>query len=154
MLEICPLEKYWDEKKAESFSIKCYGINNIKFKAYYIDDYLDTLSLDMGPITDDGYYLDIFREDDANIYTKMKKSLSDKYTLEYEYSERDRQLFNESEKSSLFHVFSKGQVLLEINRKEKDYSNDLWLYIHYLDVDSAEAFLEANRPLRATSDDF
>ena len=59
------------------------------------------LTLDMGPITDDGYYLDIFRADDANIYTKMKKSLSDKYELEFEYSERDRQLFNEKEKTSL-----------------------------------------------------
>ena len=84
----------------------------------------------------------------------MQKTFDSKYTLDYGYSERDRQLFNESEKSRLLRVYSKGQVVLEINRKKKDYSNDLWLYIHYLGADKAKSFLEANRPVRASTDDF
>ena len=154
VLDICPLEKLWDDKNVDSYWHECYGIDNIMFKASYVDNFLDTLTLDMGPITDDGYYLDIFRADDANIYTKMKKSLSDKYELEFEYSERDRQLFNEKEKTSLFHTYSKGQVILEIKWITKDYSKDLRLYIHYLDEASAKAFIEANKPVRATADDF
>ena len=159
VLKICPLEKIqWggDSDNGKNYSdwVRCYGINNIQFKAYYTDDLLDLLSLDMGPIVDGGFSLDIFGEGDSNIYTKMKKSISDKYTLEYEYSERDRQLFNESEKSSLLHVYSKGQVVLEIARKTKDYSSDLWLFLHYRDSHQGELFLEKNKPVRATSDDF
>ena len=158
VLKICPLNKLFpsNDSNGENASswVKCYGINNIKFKAHYTDDLLDILLLDMGPIVDGGFSLDVFGEGDSNIYTKMKKSISDKYTLEYEYSERDRQLFNESEKSSLLHVYSKGQVVLEIARKTKDFSSDLWLFLHYRDSHQGELFLEKNKPVRATSDDF
>ena len=158
VLEICPLEKvsYWlkDDEKNESYWVRCYEINNIKFEACYFDDFLTKLSLDMGPIVETGGYLGIFGEGDSNIFIKMKNTFDKKYTLDYGYSERDRQLFNESEKSRLYRVYSKGQVALEINRKEKDYSYELWLYIHYLDSDSANEFLEKNRPVRASEDDF
>ena len=33
-------------------------------------------------------------------------------------------------------------------------SKELWLYIHYLDEDAAKVFLEKNKPVRASSDDF
>jgi hypothetical protein len=147
VLEICPLRKNaW---------VKCYGINNIKFKGKYQSKVLKELILDMGPIVDGGgFYLDLFGDGDSNIFIKMKNTFDKKYTLDHGYSERDRQLFNESEKYRLYRVYSKGQVVLEINRKEKDYSNDLWLYIHYLDADKAKSFLEASRPVRASTDDF
>ena len=161
VLEICPLKKviWWggikDDKSNESDWVKCYGIDNIKFRGVFQSSFLTQLSLDMGPIVEGGgFYLNIFGEGDSNIYIKMQKTFDSKYTLDYGYSERDRQLFNESEKFRLYRVYSKGQVVLEVSRKKKDYSNDLWLYIHYLDVDSAEAFLEVNRPVRASDDDF
>ena len=154
VMKICSLEKAWDDKNVDSYWNECFGIKNIKFKASYLNNYLDTLTLDMGPITDDGYYLDVFLKDDLNIYTKMKKSLDDKYELEFEYSERDRQLFNEQEKSSLFHVYAKGQVLLEVKWITKDYSKDLRLYIHYLDKTSAKAFIKTNKPVEVVADDF
>ena len=152
VLKICPLEK--DFFGIDSYWVRCYGINNIKFKAHYTDDLLDKLFLDMGPIVEEGFDLDIFGEDDSNIYTKMKKSLGNKYTLEYEYSERDRQLFNESEKSSLFHVYSNGQVALNIARMKKDYSNALWLFVEYRDSSQGEWFLDENKPILASEDDF
>ena len=85
----------------------------------------------------------------------VKRNFDAKYVLDYEYSERDRQLFNENEKSELLVVYSKGQVALRINRKEREnsYSKDLWLYIEYRG-DLAKAFLEVNRPVTATLDDF
>ena len=144
MLEVCPLS-WWTE---------CYGIDNIKFKGDFSNDFLAKLTLDMGPIVETGGFLDIFGEGDSNLFIKMKNTFDKKYTLDYGYSERDRQLFNEFEKSSLYRVYSKGQVVIEISRKEKDWSTDLWLYIHYLDATTSEKFLEENRPVRASEDDF
>ena len=152
ILELCPLEKTWDGEYSDW--VRCYGISNIAFKAHYTDDLLDILTLDMGPIVEGGYFLDIFGEGDSNIYSKMRKSLSDKYALEYEYSERDRQFFNEFEKNALSHVYSKGQVALIISRKEKEYSSELWLYIDYRDLDQGEWYLETYRPVRSSEDDF
>ena len=100
---------------------------------------------------------DILTEkEESNIYLKMKKNFDTKYVLDYEYSERDRQLFNEGEKKELLGVYSNGQVVLKINRKEGEnsYSNDLWLYIEYRDIESGKQFLEENRPNIATLDDF
>ena len=159
VLEICPLEKVnsWGQKDDESNKsdwVRCYGINNIKFKAYYSDDLLYWLSLDMGPIVNTGGFLSVFGENDSNIFVKMENTFDKKYTLDYGYSERDRQLFNESEKSNLYRVYSKGKVVLEIFRREKEYSYELWLYIHYLDSVRAKNFLEKYRPVRASNDDF
>jgi len=160
VLEICPLEKVnsWGQKDDESDRsdwVRCYGINNIKFKAYYSDDdLLEWLSLDMGPIVETGGYLSIFGENDSNIFIKMKNTFDKKYSLDYGYSERDRQLFNESEKDRLNRVYENGKVDLRIIRKETDYSYELWLYINYLDPYQAEIFLNKNRPVRASDDDF
>ena len=144
--EICPLIKNtW---------VECFGIDNIKFKGDYQSKVLKELVLDMGPIVNTGGFLSVFGENDSNIFIKMKNTFDKKYTLDYGYSERDRQLFNESEKSRLYRVYSKGQVVLEISRKEKDWPSNLWLYIHYLDSVRAKFFLENNRPVRASEDDF
>ena len=160
-----------------SFTITCYGIQNIKFD-YDVKRYKETstgersqkgvilverLILDMGPIVaSDGSFfselnnLVVNSKDEPNIYLKMKKNFDAKYVLDYEYSERDRQLFNENEKDELLGVYSNGQVVLSINRKEREnsYSKDLWLYIEYRDVGPAKEFLEKNRPVTATLDDF
>jgi len=172
VLKICTLKKLqdfkWDYDASKMFYfdivnnkgqtssgwVRCYEINNIKFKAYYTDDLLDWLALDMGPIVNAGGFLSIFGENDSNIFIKMKNTFDKKYTLDYGYSERDRQLFNESEKTRLYRVYSKGQVVLALSRKEKDYSTDLWLHIFYLDPPQAKEFLEKHRPVRASEDDF
>ena len=142
--------------------VKCYGIDNIKFQGLG-DKTLVQLNLDMGPIVaSDGSFfsqlnnLVVNNDDEPNIYLKMKKNFDAKYVLDYEYSERDRQLFNENEKDELLGVYSNGQVVLRINRKEREnsYSKDLWLYIEYRDVGAAKEFLEKNRPVTATLDDF
>ena len=152
----------------------CYGIQNIKFTTKYESrrkssigsniygvPILTHIILDMGPIVDsDGSFFSTLNNlvassnDEPNIYLKMKKNFDAKYVLDYEYSERDRQLFNEEEKEELLGVYSNGQVVLKINRKERDYSKDLWLYIEYRDVKSGKQFLEKNKPITATLDDF
>jgi len=151
--EFCALKQNTFKKNTW---VKCYGIDNIKFKGLFnFDNTMYELVLDIGPIVEGGgFYLDLFGDGDSNIFLKMKNTFDKKYTPEYGYSERDRQLFNESEKSSLYTVYSKGQVVLEITRKKKDYSNDLWLYVHYFEDELAEKMLEIYRPVRATDDDF
>jgi hypothetical protein len=161
VLEICPLQKidFWgqidDEGKSSNW-VKCYGIDNIKFKAHYFfeGDFLSWLTLDMGPIVNTDGFLSVFGQNDSNILIKMQNTMDKKYTLDYGYSERDRQLFNESEKSNLYRVYSKGQIILEIVRQVEDYSSNLFLYIHYLDPTHAEIFLKENRPVIASEDDF
>ena len=173
-----PIEDYLKVCTPYNSGDICYGIQNIKFKAGYANRktkssngdiipmafgvrILGDLTLDMGPIVDsDGSFFSTLNNlvassnDEPNIYLKMKKNFDTKYALDYEYSERDRQLFNEEEKKELLGVYSNGQVVLKINRKERDYSKDLWLYIEYRDVKSGKQFLEKNRPVTANLDDF
>jgi len=174
-----PIEDYFKICKSQKGGDICYGIQNIKFNEGikrrnksnkgdiipidFAVKVLGDLTLDMGPIvSSDGSFfstlnnLVVSSNDEPNIYLKMKKNFDAKYVLDYEYSERDRQLFNEGEKEELLGVYSNGQVALKINLKERDnsYSKELWLYIEYRDADSAKRFLDQNRPVTATLDDF
>jgi len=160
--DLKPGMPYKDYKKiCPRFSI-CYGLQDIKFHAsqnFNAISTLDVLTLDMGPITSDGVFIDLINEyanPDANIFRKMKNNFDNKYVLDYEFSTRDRQLFNNNEKNKLLVVYAKGQVALRINRKERkdSYRKDLWLYIEYRDVQAAKAFLKLNMPVKATLNDF
>ena len=138
--------------------VECFGIDNIKFQGFGVET-LTQLNINMGPIVSNGIFLDIVNElieSDSNIYRKMKKNFDSKYTLNYEYSERDMQLFNEGMKKDLLGVYSNGQVALRINYNNfnNNDSNSLWLHIEYRDKDLAKSFLEENRPNTATLDDF
>ena len=133
---------------------KCYGIQNISFSPHFKNKngikVVSYLTLDMGPIASDGVLIDLineFADPDANIFRKMKTNFDTKYILEYEFSQRDRQLFNEREKSELLVVYSEGQVVLRITR-------DFSLYIEYRDISEARAFLKRNKPVTAAIDDF
>ena len=81
-------------------------------------------------------------------------SFGEKYKLDFEYSERDRQLFNRGEKDKLYTVYEKGQVALIVTRKKKKYSRELWLYIEYRDVEPAQEFFKSAKPKRAKKSDF
>jgi len=111
----------------------------------------------LGPITQSLFIdaLTFYKTDpDAgNILSKMYQNLK-KYKLEFEYSERDRELFNEGLKDELYVVYEGGKVALKIERIKKDYSSDNWLFVEYRSDEVASAFLERNRPKRAAAGDF
>ena len=148
----------------------CYGLNAFKFLPEFRTQYtgpegrvsmgsqgvklLNTLIIDMGIITSDGLFLDMFNED--SLYLKMEKTFDSKYVLDYGYSDRDRQLFNEGMKDALLRVYSNGQVTLIITHKKREgsYSTDLWLYVEYRDVEWGKQFLDSNRPVNVNLDDF
>ena len=91
-------------------------------------------------------------------------ALGNKYELDFVFSEREIQLFNEGEKSWLYTVYAKGQVALIVGRKKRGYSLDPeggytysldpWLYIEYRDVKYGKVYLEKMRPVRAQESDF
>jgi hypothetical protein len=148
----------------------CYELNDLKFLPEFRTQYsgpkgrvspgsrgvklLNTLIIDMGIITSDGLFLDMFNED--SLYLKMKKTFDSKYVLDYGYSDRDRQLFNEGMKDALLRVYSNGQVTIRITHKKREgsYSADLWLYVEYRDVEWGKHFLDSNRPVKVNLDDF
>ena len=141
----------------------CYGISNLKFSGKYSDlipdRYLEVLYVDLGPIVDTyslfRTFTEIMGEEPSNIYEKTLQSLNKKYSRNYSFNERDRQLFNENMINELLVVFSKGRVVLKIFRKEIDtYNTSLWLYVEYRNNEKGKLFLEKNKPIRETSDDF
>ena len=85
----------------------------------------------------------------------MRNILDSKYSIDFSFSDRDRQLFNEGEKSVLLTVYEKGQVALRINRVEKnEYSTENRLYLEYRDIQPGKFFLEQNKPKKASASDF
>ena len=149
-----PLEDYY--KNCVSLNVsqnKCYGIQNIKFSRDIkkIDgvEIITTLYLDMGPISgeDDG---------SSNLYLDMVKNFNAKYSPDYSFSERDKEVFNAAQKKELLAVYSNGQVVLKISRKtgENTFLEKLWLDIEYRDVKTGKRFLEKNRPVKASLNDF
>ena len=147
----------------------CYGIENIKFKGVYFPrlirsanyggqekrksfDILTLLILDLGPITN-SWSLSSNDPNDGDILNTTRRALS-KYDLEYEYSQRDLELYNEGEKNKLIVVYEGGKVALVIQKIKKDYSSENRLFIHYKDAESGKKYLEQNAPKRASSSDF
>ena len=137
----------------------CYGVDNLTFKGQFDNKgHLIRLTVDLGPIVQGGGFLDslamYMQKGETNIYLQMRETLEKKYNLDFEFSERDRQLFNEELKDELYVVYEKGQVALTINRKKKEYSHDLWLYLDYRDLEPAQAFFKSTEPKRAEESDF
>ncbi|MEC7489938.1 MAG: tetratricopeptide repeat protein [Pseudomonadota bacterium] len=137
----------------------CYGIDNLKFFGTFDNiGVLNKLTVDLGPIVGSVGLINqlstYLQKGETNIYLKMRNALGEKYKLDFEYSERDRQLFNANDKNKLYTVYEKGQVALLVTRKKKGYSHDLWLYIEYRDVKPAQIFFKSTKPKRAKKGDF
>ena len=137
----------------------CYDIDNLKFSGTFDKfSFLDKLTVNLGPIVGSVGLIDklstYIQKGETNIYLKMRTAFVEKYKLDFEYSERDRQLFNKDKKKVLYTVYEKGHVALLISRKKKGYSRELWLYIEYRDVKPAQIFFKSTKPKRAKKSDF
>jgi uncharacterized protein YjbI with pentapeptide repeats len=138
-------------------SSTCYDMDNMKFEGEFRSGILQVLRLDMGPVVQSSQTFFGRISDhigDGDIVLSMRKALS-KYEMDYQFSERDRQLFNEQEKDKLYIVYEKGQVALLLTRVEKStYNIDNHLFVEYRDPETAKRFLENNKPKKAKSSDF
>ena len=117
---------------------------------------LQVLRLDRGPVVQSQTFFGKISDhiDDGDIVLSTRKALS-KYEIDYQFSERDRQLYNEQEKDKLYIVYEKGQVALLLTRvKKSTYDIDNHLFVEYRGPETAKQFLENNRPKKATSSDF
>jgi len=140
---------------------KCYGntiieIRYDKNKIFEIKllssspETLNEISIDVGPLYQS--FLDNIIGDPNNPYIKLKKSLESNYQVEWEFTERDRKLFNEGEKDSLWTSYNGGQIFSQIVRKDK-YS-DLRLFVHYHTETEGKNLSEKRRPKNVNFNDF
>ena len=151
---------------------RCYGIDDIKFKfngglgvstnsggdplistnnENELFEKISEITIDLGPLYQS--YLDKIIGDPNNPYRKLKKSLDSKYALDWEFTERDRRLFNEdSSRKSLWTSYEDGIVFSEIRRVEK-YS-DLRLFVHYHTVKKGKQLTNDRKPQNANFSDF
>ena len=102
-------------------STNCYYLDNIKFisDARTRTSTINILGLDLGVLDTYGWASYIFADTDPesdNIYTSMKKNLDEKYSLEYEFTERDLDFFNNNERNVLRVVYEQGQIALQVQR--------------------------------------
>ncbi len=139
--------------------VSCYNIDNLLFSGKLQKGYLTELYVDLGPIVDTysiyRTFTEMMGEEPSNIYEKTLQSLNNKYSRNYSYNERERQLFNEKLINQLLVVFSSGKVALKIFRKQIDtYNTSLWLHVEYRNSKQGKLFLDSNRPTREKSDDF
>ena len=106
----------------------------------------------MGPITDSWV---LFSNDpnDGDILNTTRRALN-KYEVDYEYSKRDLELYEEGEKDKLQIVYEGGKVALVIEKIKKGYGYENRLFVDYREPHVAINYLEKNKPQRASTDDF
>lgn len=115
-----------------------------------IKNSIKQIKVDIGPLYQT--FLDNIISDPNNPYIKLKKSLDSNYEMEWEFTERDRKLFNEGEKDSLWTSYNGGQIFSQILREDK-YS-DLRLLVHYHTKEDGEKLSEERTPKNGSFDDF
>jgi hypothetical protein len=79
---------------------------------------LTVLRIDLGPRSGGGFVQAISEMVDDNPLLNMRGTLGSKYEMDYDWSERDRQMFNAREKENLYTVYANGQVALCIPSKD------------------------------------
>ena len=145
---------------------KCYGMDNIKFRGEFRTSsefkkpVLNLLILDMGPL--DAYswasFLMNWREADpesANVYENMRTILDKKYSLDFEFSERDVTFFEKGERDILRMSYESGQVRLEVRNQKDEYGyKNTRLYLIYSSQGSGDAYLKSFTPEKPKASDF
>ena len=119
------------------------------------------LEIDIGAFTGNNWYslvtslLSTDNIGSGDIYTNMRIGFDKKYNLDFEFSERDLELYNSGEKYSLNVVYENGKVALSIRSVRKnDYEIENRFYVTYRRSDWASKFYNASKPNKASIDDF
>ena len=127
-------------------SATCYDIDNIKFGGWFSGRVLTVLTIDLGPRSGGGFVQALNEMVDDDPLLNMRHTLGSKYVMDYDWSERDRQLYNAQEKENLYTVYAKGQVALRLHRNRS--------YVEYREPETAKEFLKDNKPKKVKSSDF
>ena len=162
------VNKYCEHWSGDSF--RCYGLSNY-FYFTFDDEHLlsnrstdgllnkittkyvlqrkvtiNSITVDLGPIYTFSYSDRII----GNPYQSLRDGLDQTYNLDWEFSERDRKLFNESKRDSLWVSYNEGMVLIEIRREKFDIN----LYLYYYSEDEGKKISEELRPQNVNFNDF
>ena len=165
--------------KDEKQTFRCYGISDFKFifstsvdKHSYEVELLDLdnknsskiheksfdyfkitrIRLDMGPIENGGITIGGY-DLDGNILSKYLKTFKKKYSLVWEFTDRERELFNKQLQERLYVIFDDGRISFEIVMQKLGYISNPWLYIDYNDEKTATDIL-SKIPKKAQASDF
>ena len=96
-------------------------------------------------------YKDFLYENDDNPLTKLRRQLDTKYGMDWEFTERDRKLFNEGAKKAVYISYSNGQLMIKIY---KDSNNKDQILLMYNSEKWGRHLMEKRRPKNANTNDF
>ena len=146
LIETYPIAPYFSQKTNESLCKEVFrDFSDANFQG---NEILEELVVAVGPVYQT--FLDKIINDPNNPFVKLRKSLLDKYELDWEFTERDRKLFNEGKKDNLYLSFEQGRVLLEV-RSERGENQ---LYVRYSSPEIGKNYLNDLRPQNADFKDF
>lgn len=124
-----------------SHAITCRPVND----RYVIGDII----VDLGPLYQG--FMDLIVENDRNPYISLRTSMEEKYKVDWEFTERQRSLFNSGEISNLFISMQDGQAFINIAR---DINGDIRLLAEYYSPSRGQAVSSSRRPKNADMSDF
>ena len=148
------ISKNCEYNKYKYYKLQCYNTDDIRFKITYgyNKDYINRQSDVEFTINYIAIYVGpyVSSESGEDPYLNLGNALKKNYSIDWEWTERDRVLFNENKKNSLWVSFENGQVMLEIKRE----GYDMNLYVHYYTEDDGKKYSEERKPKNTNFSDF
>lgn len=86
----------------------------------------------------------------SNPYTNLRKSMDEKYLIDWEFTERQRQLFNEGDLEELFVSYEGGKAFIKIFRNQLNLS----LSVEYYNAEDGAEKTSERKPNDASASDF
>ena len=142
----------------------CYGIKGLTFMfvTQTTDKFLvytNTPNLKKSPIDiidvnigeQHGQNVNLILLNPESQYNKLRKSLGEKYKTDFEFSDRDKELFNTGKLDKLVNSYQQGQVILMLFENR---IGGVRLQVSYQNSQLGREFIEKNKPSSLNSDDF
>ena len=129
------------DAKICSQALSCKPVND----SYVIGD----IVVDLGPLYQG--FMDLIVANKENPYTSLRNSMEKNYTVDWEFTERQRKLFNSGEISNLYVSMEDGQAFINIAR---DRNNEIRLLVEYYAPLKGKSLSSSRRPKNADMSDF
>lgn len=107
------------------------------------------LDIDFGPLYQQSWESFITNPD--NPFVKLKSSLDNRYKADWEFTERDLELFNKGEREKLWISYEQGKMFIEIGRTDR---RELNLHLTYHTTFEGQKLTEERKPRNVKFDEF
>ena len=111
---------------------------------------LNNIEIDIGPLHET--YLDPEKFVLTHPYRQLRETLDKKYRLDWEFTDRDRILFNAQERDNLFVSYRVGQIFIEIERDIE--SSKIRLFVRYYSFEEGRRLFVKRHPNNVNFNDF